>query len=44
MDTNNLNFLPYTATSISIIGRLIFMFLLFKNKHFYNMKQNRKIK
>ena len=32
MDTNNLNFLPYTATSISIIGRLIFMFLLYKNK------------
>lgn len=32
MDTNNLHFLPYTATSISIIGRLIFMFLLYKNK------------
>ena len=32
MDTNNLNFLPYTATSVSIIGRLIFMFLLYKNK------------
>ncbi len=30
--TNNLYFLPYTATSVSIIGRLIFMFLLYKNK------------
>ena len=32
MDSNNLHFLPYTATSISIIGRLIFMFLLYRNK------------
>ena len=24
--------LPYTATSISVIGRFIFMFLLYKNK------------
>lgn len=30
--SNNLYFLPYTATSVSIIGRLIFMFLLYKNK------------
>jgi hypothetical protein len=30
--TNNLHILPYTATSVSIIGRLIFMFLLYKNK------------
>ncbi len=27
-----LNYLPYTATSISVIGRFIFMFLLYKNK------------
>jgi hypothetical protein len=32
MSTNDLYFLPYTATSVSIIGRLIFMFLLYKNK------------
>ncbi len=31
-ETNPLQILPYTATSISIIGRLIFMFLLYKNK------------
>lgn len=29
---NNLNYLPYTATSLSVIGRIIFMFLLYKNK------------
>jgi len=29
---NNLNHLPYTATSLSVIGRAIFMFLLYKNK------------
>ena len=29
---NNLNDLPYTATSLSVIGRAIFMFLLYKNK------------
>lgn len=28
----NLNYLPYTATSLSVIGRVIFMFLLYKNK------------
>lgn len=29
---NNLDFLPYTATSISVVGRFIFMFLIYKNK------------
>ena len=29
---NDLKYLPYTATSISVIGRFIFMFLLYKNK------------
>jgi uncharacterized protein with PQ loop repeat len=29
---NNLNYLPYTATTLSVIGRVIFMFLLYKNK------------
>jgi uncharacterized protein with PQ loop repeat len=29
---NNLNYLPYTATTLSVIGRIIFMFLLYKNK------------
>lgn len=28
----NLKALPYTATSLSLIGRLLFMFLLYKNK------------
>jgi lipid-A-disaccharide synthase-like uncharacterized protein len=28
----NMSFLPYTATSISVVGRFIFMFLLYKNK------------
>jgi len=32
MTNNDLNFLPYTATSISILARGIFMFLLYKNK------------
>ena len=32
MNTNQLNVLPYTATSISVVGRFIFMFLLYKNK------------
>ena len=31
-NNNNLYFLPYTATSITVIGRCIFMFLLYKNK------------
>ena len=32
MNNNQLDFLPYTATSISVIGRFIFMFLIYKNK------------
>jgi uncharacterized protein with PQ loop repeat len=32
MNDNNLSFLPYTATSISVVARFIFMFLLYKNK------------
>lgn len=32
MNNEELKFLPYTATSFSIIGRFIFMFLLYKNK------------
>lgn len=32
MNNEELQFLPYTATSISLIGRLLFMFLLYKNK------------
>jgi lipid-A-disaccharide synthase-like uncharacterized protein len=32
MNTYNLNILPYTAISLSIVGRFIFMFLLYKNK------------
>ena len=29
---NNLKIIPYTATSLSVLGRFIFMFLLYKNK------------
>jgi len=29
---SELKFLPYTATSLSVVGRCIFMFLLYKNK------------
>ena len=32
MTDENLKILPYTATSLSIVGRFIFMFLLYKNK------------
>lgn len=32
MNNEELKFIPYTATSFSIIGRFIFMFLLYKNK------------
>lgn len=32
MDNNELYAIPYTAISLSIIGRFIFMFLLYKNK------------
>lgn len=28
----DLKFLPYTATSLSVVGRFIFIFLLYKNK------------
>ena len=32
MTNQELHFLPYTATSLSVISRGIFMFLLYKNK------------
>lgn len=32
MNNDELTFLPYTATSLSVVGRFIFMFLLYKNK------------
>lgn len=32
MSNSDLTFLPYTATSISVLGRCIFMSLLYKNK------------
>ena len=32
MNENDLKIIPYTATSLSVIGRFIFMFLLYKNK------------
>jgi uncharacterized protein with PQ loop repeat len=32
MNDEELKFLPYTATSISVFSRGIFMFLLYKNK------------
>jgi lipid-A-disaccharide synthase-like uncharacterized protein len=32
MNTKHTRAIPYTATSISVIGRFIFMFLLYKNK------------
>ena len=32
MNNTQINYLPYTATSISVVGRFIFMFLLYKNK------------
>jgi uncharacterized protein with PQ loop repeat len=32
MHQENLKIVPYTATSLSIVGRFIFMFLLYKNK------------
>jgi lipid-A-disaccharide synthase-like uncharacterized protein len=32
MDTENIKIIPYTATSLSVVGRFIFMFLLYKNK------------
>ena len=32
MKLEQIGYIPYTATSISVVGRFIFMFLLFKNK------------
>ena len=32
MDDKDLKIIPYTATSLSVVGRFIFMFLLYKNK------------
>jgi uncharacterized protein with PQ loop repeat len=32
MDSENIKILPYTATSLSVIGRFIFMYLLYRNK------------
>jgi uncharacterized protein with PQ loop repeat len=32
MKESDLQIIPYTATSISVVGRFIFMFLLYKNK------------
>jgi len=31
-DSNNIKSIPYTATSLSVIGRFIFMYLLYRNK------------
>ena len=32
MNSEDLKSIPYTATSLSVLGRFIFMFLLYKNK------------
>lgn len=32
MNKDELKIIPYTATSLSVIGRFIFMFALYKNK------------
>ena len=32
MPDEKLKIIPYSATSISVVGRFIFMYLLFKNK------------
>ena len=32
MKESDLKVIPYTATSLSVVGRFIFMFLLYKNK------------
>lgn len=32
MNEQKLKIIPYTATSLSVVGRFIFMFLLYKNK------------
>ena len=31
-NNDELKIIPYTATSIAVVGRFIFMFLLYKNK------------
>jgi lipid-A-disaccharide synthase-like uncharacterized protein len=31
-NSEQLRIIPYTATSLSVVGRFIFMFLLYKNK------------
>jgi len=37
MNNEDLKIIPYTATSVSVIGRFIFMFLLYKNKSTNNL-------
>ena len=32
MNENDLKIIPYTATSLSVVGRIIFLFLLYRNK------------
>ena len=32
MNVNDLKIIPYTATSLSVVGRIIFMYLLYRNK------------
>jgi len=32
MENEQLKIIPYTATSLSVVGRFIFMFLLYKHK------------
>lgn len=32
MNPDDLKIIPYTATSLSVVGRFIFMYLLYKNK------------
>ena len=32
MNDTELRIIPYTATSLSVVGRFIFMYLLYKNK------------
>ena len=32
MNESDLRIIPYTATSLSVVGRIIFMFLLYRNK------------
>ena len=32
MNEKDLKIIPYTATSLSVVGRFIFMFLLYRNK------------